>query len=341
VVIVMVFYEARAIILLRWRHRHPSVLLARQRCARPLKSRVVLGLAIPWGPADALLVDELGAKGHGEMAPAPGGRADAGAEMGLAPRRLSPEDLSILALENETVAGHGCKVVVLPGALDLDLLRSSIGGRLYRAPGLCLRLGEVGGEPWWVPDPQVDVRAHVVELDRAGAVDEAAFRAIVAGLFQQRLDRSRPLWRIDVIPRLAGGGSALIWRLHHALADGWTAMRMASAVLWDELPGVAGSGRRPPAPGSADPAVHHRLRGLLAAAREAPQPWLRSPFGGHIDARRTVAFTTVELDGLRRVAHAVDGATVNDAVLTVVAGGLRRWLEARLATSARSGSRCR
>jgi WS/DGAT/MGAT family acyltransferase len=79
---------------------------------------------------------------------------------------------------------------------------------------------------------------------------------------------------------------------------------------------------------SAGPVAHHRLGGLLAAAREAPRPWLRSPFDGHIDARREVAFTTAGLAELRRVAAATDGATVNDAVLAVVAGGLRRWLEA-------------
>ena len=256
-------------------------------------------------------------------------------------RPLSREDLSILALENETVAGHTCKVIMLDGTLPLDALRASIAGRLPRAPGLSLRLGEIDGEPWWVPDPQVDVTAHVVEAPAAGAtdeapaagaIDEAGFRALVAGIFAQHLDRSRPLWRIDVIPRLAGGGSALIWRIHHALADGMTAMRMASAVLWDEeapaAPRTTRSRTRRRAPRAARPAAHHRLATLLAAAREVPQPWLRSPFDGHIDGRRSVAFTATRLDELHRVAAAVDGATVNDAVLTVVAGGLRRWIEA-------------
>jgi len=213
-------------------------------------------------------------------------------------------------------------------------------------PMLSMRLGEIDGAPWWVPAHQVDMAAHVVAApasgagDEAGAEDEAGFRTTVAGIFAQHLDRSRPLWRIDVIPRRPGGGSALIWRIHHALADGMTAMRMASAVLWDEAP-VTGPeapvtgprttrtrSRAPRAARAARPVPHHRLATLLAAAREVPQPWLRSPFDGHIDARREVAFTKAGIDELHRVAAAADGATLNDVVLTVVAGGLRRWLEA-------------
>jgi WS/DGAT/MGAT family acyltransferase len=257
-------------------------------------------------------------------------------------RPLSREDLSILALENETVAGHTCKVIVLDGPVGLGALRASIAARLARAPRLSMRLGEIDGTPWWIPDPQVDVAAHVVEATSAGPVDEAGFRATVAGIFAQHLDRSRPLWRIDLIPRLAGGASAVIWRIHHALADGMTAMRIAGEVLWDEDPAARprATGPRPPgrqtgetaqsagAAGAARPAEHHRVATLLAAAREAPQPWLRSPFDGHIDARRAVAFTRAGLDELHRVAAATGGATVNDAVLTVVAGGLRRWIEA-------------
>jgi diacylglycerol O-acyltransferase len=250
-------------------------------------------------------------------------------------RRLSPEDLRILALEDETVAGHTCKVLVLSGAVDVDELRSLIAGRLPGSPTLGMRLGEIGGAPWWVPDPALDIGAHVVESGQdpgpAPALDEAGLRIAVARIFEQHLDRSRPLWRIDVLPRLTGGRSALVWRIHHALADGSTVMRMAGSVLWDDQPGASGAGRAParsgqaPAPG---PAAHHRLAGLRAAAREAPQPWLRSPFDGHIDARRAVAFASTGLPELRAAARAADGATVNDAVLTVVGGGLRRWLEA-------------
>jgi diacylglycerol O-acyltransferase / wax synthase len=161
------------------------------------------------------------------------------------PERLSQEDLAILELENELVAGHTCKVVRLSGALDASRLRREIGERLRVAPKLRMRLGEVNGEPWWLPDQDIDLEQHVVEA--AAADDERGFLSAVAGLFSQHLDRSRPLWRIDVIPRLPDGDSAVIWRIHHALADGMTAMRMAGAVLWDEVPATAqppaGSGR--------------------------------------------------------------------------------------------------
>jgi diacylglycerol O-acyltransferase len=278
--------------------------------------------------------------------------ADGRPAKGTGARRLSPEGQRILALENETVAGHTCKVIELDGPLDVGRLRASVAERLPRAPKLSMRLTEIDGAPWWVPDPQVDIDAQVVESARSATADEAGFLATVSAIFAQHLDRSRPLWRIDVIPRMPGGGSALVWRIHHALADGLTAMRMAGTVLWDEQPaegaasralpghgrgsahtlpvraGSASDSRAASAAGGAAAAEHHRLDGLLSAVREAPQPWLRSPFDGHIDGRRAVAFTTTGLGGLRQVAAATDGATVNDAVLAVVAGGLRRWLEA-------------
>ena len=252
-------------------------------------------------------------------------------------RRLSPEARRILALENQTVAGHTCKVIELDGPLDIGQLRASIAERLPRSPKLSMRLAEIDGAPWWVPDPQVNIDAQVVESALPTAADGAGFLATVSAIFAQHLDRSRPLWRMDVIPGTPWGGTALVWRIHHALADGLTAMRMAGAALWDEGPAggdaharaaPAGGNSAALAAGGAPAARHHRLDGLLAASREAPQPWLRSPFDGHIDGRRAVAFTSAGLGELRQVAAATNRATVNDAVLAVVAGGLRRWLEA-------------
>ncbi len=241
-------------------------------------------------------------------------------------RLLCPEDVSILALEDELVAGHTCKVIVLDDELEIGALRELIASRLDRAPELSWRLGDLDGSPAWIPVDRVDINDHVVACAVDGPCDANVFRTTVAQVFEQRLDRSRPLWRIDVIPNLAGGGSALVWRIHHALADGMTAMRIGNAVLWDDAPSAGRPGR---SGGGGSAVAEHRWRAdILTAAREMPQPWLRSPLDGNIGAQRAVGFATTGLSSLRRAAARADGATVNDAVLTVVAGGLRRWLEA-------------
>jgi diacylglycerol O-acyltransferase / wax synthase len=251
-------------------------------------------------------------------------------------RRLSDEDLSILALESETVAGHTCKVILVDEQLDAARLRASIASRIDQAMPLRLRLAEVDGELWWELDPELDLNEHVVVNDDPEPLDAAGLRAAVADAFMRRLDRSRPLWRIELVRRLADGGSALIWCFHHAVADGSTIMDVARAALWDEAPvGDGGTSRRSPAKtpkgrsdrGAVPAAGGVRLTGMGVAVRQMPHPWLRSPFDGRVDARRSVALVSVGLDAMRQAARATNGATVNDAILTVVAGGLRGWLE--------------
>ncbi|MBA3260967.1 MAG: hypothetical protein H0T69_00535 [Thermoleophilaceae bacterium] len=152
---------------------------------------------------------------------------------------LSDEDRAILDLEGAAVAGHTCKVVLVgAGAPTPERLRASVAARLAGVPAMTRRLSGPADRPIWIDDERFDIATHVV----AAAVDpcgDDALRAEVARLFAERLDRSRPLWRIDVLPR-AGDGAVLVWRIHHALADGTTAMRFADAVLWDAAPNARG-----------------------------------------------------------------------------------------------------
>jgi hypothetical protein len=241
---------------------------------------------------------------------------------------LTPEDRAILELESDTVAGHTCKVIVVgEGAPGLTALRAGIEARIEAAPALTLRLSEGPGLPAWVPDDAFEVGAHVVAGEAKGPLDDAGLRREVSRLFALHLDRQRPLWRIDALP-LQGDRLALIWRLHHAVADGTTAMRYAEALLWD-----AEAGSAPRAAGAT--AAHavadqERRHGHLAGfiEREFARSRQRSPFDAAIGRRRRVEFASVPLDELHTAAKALGGATVNDAVLTVVAGGLRRWVEA-------------
>ena len=86
----------------------------------------------------------------------------------------------------------------------------------------------------WADDPNFDVRRHVREVPVTGPVGAGELREIVAGLMAERLPRDRPLWSIDVVEPLEDGSRAVIWRIHHAMADGQAAMAIGSALLWSD-----------------------------------------------------------------------------------------------------------
>ncbi len=249
------------------------------------------------------------------------------------PIPLAPEDRAILALESPTIAGHTCKVARLGGApLDVDALRARIAERIALAPALTRRLGGDAGEPSWIPDTDFDVANHVGPARVEGPIDRAGLPELVARLFEQRLDRARPLWRIDVVA-LSGGGSALVWRIHHALADGTASVRYARALLWDHPPDEAGNsdGRTAAQAAAAHAADERRRRAHLAGflRREYARGARHSPFDGPVGIHREVAFAAVSLPDLHDAAKALCGATVNDGVLAIVTGALARWLRER------------
>ena len=170
---------------------------------------------------------------------------------------LAREDRAILRLESATVAGHTLKIAILDPSADrarpdVDGLRARIGERIERAPRLRRRLEmrPSGGRTAWVDDPTFDVREHVRAVPVAKQFSNEDLRCFCACMMEERLDRSRPLWTIDVLAPFEGGGVVVVWRLHHALADGATALRLAEEVLWDR-----------PAP----PSVR-QLRGALACS---------------------------------------------------------------------------
>ena len=244
---------------------------------------------------------------------------------------LTAEDRAVLALEDPRLVGHTATVVHLPeGAPDLRDLRDAVTRRLPDAPRLTWRLSGTPDEPVW-RSGEVDVAAHVRAVDAVGALDGPALRTELVRLFGERLDRSRPLWRMDVIGQGAGEGAFLVWRVHHALADGGTVMRLAEDVLWDPAPagGVSaggGSGGGTAGTSAAD-SGRSSLPGVLTG--ELLPGLRRSPFDAEVGREREVALAVTPKTALREVARESAGATLNDAVLAVVAGALRRWLEHR------------
>jgi hypothetical protein len=244
------------------------------------------------------------------------------------PRQLTREDRAILAVECDTVAGHTCKVVVCDApAPSLDELRTRIGAGLAAAPALRWKLGGTEDRPAWIDCEEFDIADHVTGDPRGGLLARADLPRAVADRFQRRLDRSRPLWAIDYLP-LDGEGFALVWRIHHALADGSTAMRFAREVLWDPdegaPPGLPAAHHS--APETTDRRRHHVISFI---DHELGESLHRSPFDGSITPERRVAFASVEMEPLHAAAKQLDSATLNDAVLAVTSGAMRHWIEAQ------------
>ena len=258
---------------------------------------------------------------------------------------LSFDDEQILRLESDAIKGHTGKLLVLEpdpdgSRLEAAALRERAADRIAGLPRLRQRVEiPARGRAAWADAPGPDLDWHLAADDGAEPLGDADFRARAGEILAERLDHQRPLWRIDLVP-LEGGRTGLVGRIHHAIADGVSAIRMVSELLWDELTEPAGPASAAPAdpkshPGDAGdprhPEAEERRRSLLVrlpgALRRELSPGPDTVLDRHIGSNREVAWTAFPLERLRSVGHASDpGATVNDVVLASVAGGLRRWL---------------
>jgi WS/DGAT/MGAT family acyltransferase len=283
--------------------------------------------------------------------------------------RLSAEDVRILDLEAGNIRGHTCKVLVLRPSHGrprptLEQLRAHVDGSLDAVPRLRRRLVRsplTAGGSIWIDDEAFDVARHVRPVEEPGPVSRERLREIVAQLMAERLDRAHPLWRLDVIEAMADGSMVLVWRIHHCLADGMTAMRLAGEILWSGAPDVApvaASAWRPaPAPGGVSlfarctvaglgPAARRvrsvgaRARGLAESRRVAQESKAAvkrdlavssslTPLDHDAGPARQVAFASAPFAACRSAAKAIDPAVTVNVVLAAVAGGMRAWLEHR------------
>ena len=285
--------------------------------------------------------------------------------MGL-PRldRLSAQDEHILALEHGSVAGHWCKVVMVDGEVNVADMRATVGAQLEHVPRLQQRLDFLPcalGRPVWIDDPEFDLAWHVAPVDVAVPLDDWGLRQLVASRMQDRLDRTRPLWRLEVAP-LSDGCTALLWRVHHCMADGFTAMRIGATCIWcAEPPAQAASRRtsdRRPARASIlwaaaldrGAAVAREARRLgrdiagsrhwrdgvdqvrsvaSSVRRELAAPPIARSFDAPLGRRRAVAWRTLPFGAVHDAAKRVgQGVTLNDAVVALIASGVSAWSRA-------------
>ncbi|MFS4093102.1 wax ester/triacylglycerol synthase family O-acyltransferase [Streptomyces sp. AF1A] len=260
---------------------------------------------------------------------------------------LAPLDLAFWNMESDRHPMHLGALGVFgahsptAGAHAADLLAA----RAAAVPGLRMRIRDV-----WQPlafggairesDPDFDPLNHV----RLHA-PTADFHAAAGRLMERPLERGRPPWEAHVLPGEDGVSFAVLFKFHHALADGLRALKLAAGVLDPvDLPQRPPRAVEPPRrllpdvrrlpamlPGLFRDALSDVGRALdigaslaLSTLRMRPTSALTSAPSG---TRRT-AGVVLDIDDVHRVRKNV-GGTVNDVLIAVVAGALRRWLDER------------
>ena len=284
---------------------------------------------------------------------------------GPVPARLSSFDTSFLA--NEKGNGHmaiGAVMICAGRPPDEEELLAHIRGRLHLLPRFRQRLVFPPlqlGRPFWIDDPDFDLAAQVKRVSLPAPGTEAQFRATVGDLLAPALNRSRPLWQLCLVEGFADEERfGLVYRVHHALADGFSAVDIAGLLFdlaadpeptaeqpWDPpgplpsrtaLLGQAAAGltgsigrlagwlpRAARAPGPTARRTADGLAGLGEVARAMARPAPKVPLNAEIGPERHFAWTGFRLDEFKAVKNAL-GGTVNDVSLAVCAGALRSHL---------------
>src|SRR5215217_6742855 len=282
--------------------------------------------------------------------------------------RLSAVDASFLAQERANSHMHVGAVLIFEGpAPAYDDFLNQIRSRLHLVPRYRHKLAFPPletGRPIWIDDPSFNLEYHVRHTALPQPGSEEQLRALAARIHSQRLDRARPLWELWLVQGLQENRFALISKTHHALVDGVSGVDLATVIFdlspvpqpvphegepWAPQPepsaaqmaarGVFGLARAPLAIASRAASAIARPQTTLAVAREAVEgiaevawaglnPAPPSPLNLPIGPHRRLAWVRSELEDFKLVKNTL-GGTINDVVLSVVAGGLRRWLQSR------------
>jgi len=283
--------------------------------------------------------------------------------------RLTGLDASFLHLESEAQPMHVGSLAIFEGPpffddhgrFRLEDAREIISTRLHLVPRFRKKLMTVPlgqGRPIWVDDHDFDLNYHVrlTALPKPG--NDEQLRTLMGRLQSTVLDRRRPLWELWFVEGLEGDRVAIIQKTHHALVDGISGVDVATVLLdlephpapvkapaWTPVP--------PPSPAQllTDSIVERAtvpaeiLRSVRAAVRGPRQVATRlvkaaqtvaamgamaprTPLNVAVGPHRRFEVVRAELAPVKEAKRTL-GGTVNDVVLTAVAGGLRQFLQSR------------
>ena len=281
-------------------------------------------------------------------------------------KRLSGLDAGFVYMETPNNHMHVAATCVfdpseIEGGWSFERLRELISSRLHQVPPFRRRLLTVPFElhhPVWVEDPDFDIEYHVRRCALPSPGGDKELTEFAADIISRPLDRSRPLWEMYAVEGLENGMVAIVTKTHHAAVDGVSGAELAQILLdlsptptmgeppeeeWkpERLPTdielMAGAMLELTAqPARALKAVRRTAEVALTLRRRnrepdvAPPPGLfaapRTSINTSITPHRRFAYTQIPLDDVKAIKNAF-GGKVNDVVLALCAGALRRYFD--------------
>jgi diacylglycerol O-acyltransferase / wax synthase len=279
--------------------------------------------------------------------------------------RLSGLDASFLYLETPSQPLHVCSILevdtsTVPGGYSFGRLRDDLGERITSIPEFRQRLADNRlnfDHPAWVEDDTFDIDRHLHRIALPSPGGRVEQSDICSRIASDPLDRNAPLWEMWVIEGIAGadtkagGRMAVITKMHHASVDGVTGADVLARLCGIEpdmpppepvqgpgkarsvqlaVSGLANVATRPlrlatvvPTTVSAAVDIVRRVRSGRTMAPPFGAP--RTPFNNAVTRERTVAYTELDLEDIKKVKNRFS-VTVNDVVIALCSGVLRRFL---------------
>lgn len=279
--------------------------------------------------------------------------------------RLTGLDATFLYFETPTQHQHVCATIVLdpstmPGGYSFEKMKDTIAERLHELPPFRRRLAQVPfnlDHPIWVEDADFDLDYHVRRIGCPQPGTDEQLAEIAGDIASRQLDRTRPLWEWWMVEGLEHGYVAAVAKMHHCTVDGVSGANMMVHLLdlepdppprervddWKperrpsdvELLGraIIHRVRRPLQLFKVIPTTVKNLTGLVGVLRGREGPGMAAPltaprtkFNSAITPHRLMSYARVPLDDIKTIKRAF-GTTVNDVVLAVAGGALRRFLQ--------------
>ena len=279
---------------------------------------------------------------------------------------ISGMDATFLYTETDTSPMHIGSLAMIEGSLKFETFKKIIHSRLHTMPKFRKRLVYVPlsiDYPYWVDDPNFDIDLHINHIALPKPGDWKQLRAVASSILSEPLDQSRPLWSftfiegLDNVKEVPAGSVAILSKMHHVAVDGAGGVDIMNLMYrtTNEVEEIPEPKPYYPKPipnelslmlNSAmsfakDPFKFPKLIGNTLAATlkagfmtraqkvdlpTAPFTAPKTPLNGVISARRKWDASILSLDRVKALKNIME-CTLNDVLLGICAGALRRYLD--------------